>query len=319
MKIKLLVGVFLLGLGLMPSVNARSQEAPQVGYLIRCTDEIQVKRRGEVLDVRDLFRLRGADELRVPAKASVDLVHTLVGKQYHLLAGQVARVDGKGLWLLATPPKPVRGQKSPKPQKPQEAQVVRNLPTTVVSANTSRLLGLVTRAIVVAPPLSQPLPFGAVESAEGVTLTWNNTLTREQLGTQKLVLSLRRDGEREPFLEEPLPGESTSFTLPAGTLVEGQLYRWEVSLPQTRTGPQSTGAPLWLLTEPERRAAQEARKLAALIPLTDSTARCLLAEQLRALGLLPEAAAVLKEAQLSDPANAAIAPALAEIRKLLSH
>ena len=313
------IGLFLLGLGLMSPAKSQTQEPPPLGYLIKCPESVQVVRKGVVLNVRSLFRLQVADELRAPAMAPVDLVHTGIWKQYHLLPGQVARVNPKGLWVVAaTPPKPVRGKKTPKPQPLREAQVVRSVPQTAVSANTSRILGLVTRGVEVAPALSQPAPFGALEAIDGLKLTWINALTPEQIGTQKLVLSLRRDGEREAFREELLPGESTSFSVPPGVLLEGQLYFWEVTLPRTKLGPQKTGAPLWLLSEVERGVAAEARKTAALPPPTDSVASRLLADQLRALGLFSEALAALKEAQRRDPTNAAIPPAIAELEQTLA-
>ena len=322
MNKKQAIGLFLLGLGLVSPAISQTQEAPPLGYLIKCPESVQVVRKGVVLKVSSLFRLQVADELRAPAATPVDLVHTGIWKQYHLLPGQVARVNAQGLWVVAsttgTPPKPVRGKKTPKPQPPREAQVVRSVPQTAISANTSRILGLVTRGVEVAPALSQPAPFGALEAVDGLKLTWINTLTPEQVGAQKLVLSLRRDGEREPFREELLPGESTAFSVPPETLTEGQLYFWEVTLPRTKLGPQKTGGPLWLLSEAERGVATEARKAAALAPPTESAASRLLAEQLRALGLFSEALVALKEAQRRDPTNAAIPPAIAELEQTLS-
>ena len=292
---------------------AQESAAGSVGLLVKCPRNVQVSRGGVLVTVPKLFRLNVGDRLTVPPLAVVELVHTPSGKLYRLLAGQSAVVAPNGVWLT---PKPVAGGA----RKPLVlAHVVRTqVPAALpaVSRNASQtLLGVLSRSLGLEKPLRQPLPFGAVAPEGDVKLTWGNTLTPEQIGTQKLVLSLRRDGEREPFLAEALPSSATTFTVSASKLDEGQLYLWEVAV-----GRQKIEGRLWLLRPAEQASATAARRAAA--DATKAAPRepvpfLVLAEQLRALGLFSEALAALKEAQRRDPTNALTKAAIEELERVL--
>lgn len=292
---------------------AQESVAGSVGLLVKCPANVQVSRGGVLVSVSKLFRLNVGDRLMVPPLAVVELVHTPSGKLYRLLAGQSAVVAPNGVWLT---PKPAAGST----RKPlAQAQVVRTQAPTALPAVSGRasqmLLGVLSRSLGLEKPLRQPLPFGAIAPEGDVTLRWLNTLPQEQSGAQKLVLSLRRDGEREPFLAETLPSSATTYTVSRSKLEEGPLYLWEVA-----AGRQKIEGRLWLLSLEEKASATAARRAAAAAIKAnprEPVPFLILAEQLRALGLFSEALTALQEARKRDPSNALTKTAIEELERVL--
>ena len=289
-----------------------------VGYLLKCSTSVQIKRGESTLTVKDMFRLKPGDRLVAPSGQTIELAHTSVGKQYKILAGESAVVERNGVWII--PPKP--GNSPVRKECLKTRDIPKALARPQISINSNKIMGSVARGLDSAPFLGNPQPFGALESMQNLALRWTNTLPSEQMVNKKLTLIVRRDGEREPFLIEELPGGSTTFALSNVRLEPGQLYYWEVLSPRLGNSQQKTGGAFWQLSESELLTLSEIRKAAEStfkFAPNDPSTLCILSEQLKSLGLFQESLSKLEKALFQEPKNEVILNLISSMRIFMSN
>lgn len=296
--------VFSLLFGLTAVFQEKEVGGIPVGFLRKCTPGTQVVRSNSRLSVTSLFRIQTGDEIIPVSPLEIYFTHT--GKVYQVEAKQAVMINANGVWLKKTP-------------KRQEAKVIQQgSVATPITKMTTRSMGFFAREAGPPKPLSLPSPFGAIETADALTLRWKNKLTPRQIGKQKLQVNLWLVGADEPFTGQLIEPTSESFVVPAGALEPGRLYKWQVML-QAPLGAITIEAPLWILSKEERQLAAATRAEAAQASPKDTQIHFLLGERLWSLGLFLEALAAFQEALRRNPGNENILKTITFLEGRLQH
>lgn len=248
------------------------------------------------------LRLQIGDRILVPAGAAVEVIHYASGKRYSLGPGS-ALVTALKVALETKPPREAKVlSKSPE----------RGLAVSAAAVGTARkVLGVVGRGTLDA--LLAPAPFGAIPQPEvsDIVLTWKNQ------GAGSLLVTLTRDGERDPFLAEEIDAGETSFRITTDRIEPGVLYHWKV---QDIAQPSRViSAPLWLITTEEKRVRRllEAEAGALRAQEREVEATMALAEGYLNLGLFTEALPLWRSLLLDEPDNKDYAAQVQRLMRIL--
>lgn len=223
-----------------------------VGRMVSHSGMVRVVRAGKSVKIAPQLRMRVGDRLEVGASARAEVIHTLAGTRYRLEGPVTVRVR-EDLLVEVVPGK----TPAQKPTEKEARGAVRLADPRIVTLSRT-ITGY--RAKGMGGAFAAASPQGALRPGTPVVLSWANRLTPEQRAAAKIVVTLTRDGEREPVLTRELPGDSDAFPLPDGLLRGDVLLHWEARAFAPRTPPTFADGKIFLLASAEAVAVGKALK-----------------------------------------------------------